>query len=281
MDNGHGACVADEHVACTKQVIQELPVSHWSVTAHCTGGESLPTLHTSLPHHCHFIGSRGGALRANLSRPILWLQRARRQGLEGGLWVLLQRAPLKAKKLKLYLWVHTMQATRSQASQGSLPTLRPLANIRHFSLRYVKLFNISYCDLIKFVCLESEKEKVCWIPYPSSFLPPGPTPLTHSLFVRAYIPLIHKDSCIGVPVGSAGLPQWLFQSWWSNTRRHQRCLPLCCRWVVEFYFHITPKDVTNSHNRMHRKFQSCLHILAVRPPNTIVYSEHDATHHHL
>jgi len=37
MDNGHGACVADEHVACTKQVIQELPVSHWSVTAHCTG----------------------------------------------------------------------------------------------------------------------------------------------------------------------------------------------------------------------------------------------------
>jgi len=41
MDNGHGACVADEHVAYTKQVIQELPVSHWSVTAHCTGGESL------------------------------------------------------------------------------------------------------------------------------------------------------------------------------------------------------------------------------------------------
>ena len=25
---------------------RELPVSHWSVTAHCTGGESLPTLHT-------------------------------------------------------------------------------------------------------------------------------------------------------------------------------------------------------------------------------------------
>jgi len=71
MDNGHGACVADEHVACTKQVIQELPVSHWSVTAHCTGGESLPTLHTSLSHHCHFIGSRGGALRAILSWPIL------------------------------------------------------------------------------------------------------------------------------------------------------------------------------------------------------------------
>jgi len=45
---GHGACMADEHVACTKQVVQELPVSHWSVTAHCTGGESLPTLHTSL-----------------------------------------------------------------------------------------------------------------------------------------------------------------------------------------------------------------------------------------
>jgi len=34
LDNGHGACVADEHVACTKQVRQELPVSHWSVTAH-------------------------------------------------------------------------------------------------------------------------------------------------------------------------------------------------------------------------------------------------------
>ena len=48
MDNGHGACVADEHVACSKQVIQELPVSHRSVTAHCTGNESLPTLHTSL-----------------------------------------------------------------------------------------------------------------------------------------------------------------------------------------------------------------------------------------
>ena len=27
MDNGHGTCVADEHVACTKQVMQELLVS--------------------------------------------------------------------------------------------------------------------------------------------------------------------------------------------------------------------------------------------------------------
>jgi len=47
LDNGHGACVADEHVACTKQVIQELPVSHWSVTAHGTGGESLQCYHDS------------------------------------------------------------------------------------------------------------------------------------------------------------------------------------------------------------------------------------------
>ena len=45
MNNGHGACVAEKHVACTKQVIQELPFSHWSVTAQCTSGESLPTLH--------------------------------------------------------------------------------------------------------------------------------------------------------------------------------------------------------------------------------------------
>jgi len=100
MDNGHGACVADEHVACTKQVIQELPVSHCSGTTHCTG-LSLPTLHTSLSHHCHFIGSRGRALWAILSRPILWLQWARRQGLEGGLWLPPWWAPLKAKKLKL------------------------------------------------------------------------------------------------------------------------------------------------------------------------------------
>jgi len=48
MDNGHGACVADEHVACTKQIVQELPVSHWSVTAHCTSSQSLPTLQISL-----------------------------------------------------------------------------------------------------------------------------------------------------------------------------------------------------------------------------------------
>jgi len=48
IDNSHGACVVDEHVACTKQVVQELPVSHWSVTAHSIGGESLPALHTSL-----------------------------------------------------------------------------------------------------------------------------------------------------------------------------------------------------------------------------------------
>ena len=127
MGNGHGTCVADKHVACTKQVIQGLPVSHWSVTTHCNSGESLPTLHTSLSHLCHFIGSRGRALWAILSRPILWLQRPRRQGLGGGLWVPPRWAPLKAKKIKiieLYTYGYrSCKRTRLQASQGSVPTL--------------------------------------------------------------------------------------------------------------------------------------------------------------
>ena len=85
--------------------------SQWQLTA--------PAVKVTHPPHlslitCHFIDSRDGALWAILSWPILWLQRARRQGLEGGLWVPPWRAPLKAKKKKnyraLYLWVQTMQA---------------------------------------------------------------------------------------------------------------------------------------------------------------------------
>jgi len=126
MDNGHGACVADEHVACTEQVVQELPVSHWSVTAHCTGGESLPTLYTSLSSPSfHWQQERcptGYPFTVNSSDS----SEPNSKGLKGALGAA-SVSPFKGQEIKiikLYTYGYRpCKRTRSQASQGSLPTL--------------------------------------------------------------------------------------------------------------------------------------------------------------
>ena len=124
MNNGHGASVADEHVACTKQVVQELPLSHWSVTTALVVKVYPPSIPLSSLSF-HWQQGRyptGYPFTANPLTPVSQTAGARMGALGAT-----SASPFKGQKIKiieLYTYGYRpCKRTRSQASQGCLPTL--------------------------------------------------------------------------------------------------------------------------------------------------------------